>query len=226
MVHLIFPRSVVLDADGNLFVSDSGNARIVMLGPNGFRCIAACMTGPASSSYSLNEPGGIAFDSFGNIFVADTSNNRIQMFLLLSNSFGKLSIWWHFLMWEYSKRSFSEVSHRKIFDYVQSSSFKKWLPSRCQQPPRRKVCIITHHLFSALFNFLVSVSSRRIVVLVYSSDALRFKVMLSSKQKLCQWQLSFIERVICFSSEASSDDYELIPSISNVSNQCIVLHKQ
>ena len=95
---LNFPRSVVLDADGNLFVSDSGNARIVMLGPNGFRCIAACHTGPASSSYSLNEPGGIAFDSFGNIFVADTSNNRIQMFLLLSNSLGKLSIRWRFLM--------------------------------------------------------------------------------------------------------------------------------
>lgn len=111
-----FPKSVVLDADGNLFVSDSTNARIVMLGQNGFRCVAACLTGPASSSYSLNLPGGIAFDSFGNIFVADTSNNRIQKFLLLSDSFGKWPIRWHFLVREYFKRSFSEVSHRNIFD--------------------------------------------------------------------------------------------------------------
>ena len=32
--------------------------------------------------------------------------------------------------------------------------------------------------------------------------------------------------MICFSNEASSDDYELISSISNVSNQYIVFHKQ
>jgi hypothetical protein len=86
---LNFPRSVILDGDGNLFVSDSRNNRIVMLGPNGFRCVAACLNATGSSSGYLNAPGGIAFDSCGNILVADTSNNRIQKFLLRLNRCGK-----------------------------------------------------------------------------------------------------------------------------------------
>jgi hypothetical protein len=103
---LNFPRSVTLDRDGNLFVADSNNHRIVTLGPNGFRCIIACLGGSGLSSIRLNGPAAIAFDTHGNIFVADTFNNRIQKFRLSSNSCSKSSIEGCLFMRECSKRVF------------------------------------------------------------------------------------------------------------------------
>ncbi|CAF0946979.1 unnamed protein product [Adineta steineri] len=79
------PTSVILDADGYLFIVDNGNSRIVGSGSYGFRCIAAC-SGDGSLSSQLYYPVTLSFDSYGNIFVTDSWNNRVQKFLLLSNS--------------------------------------------------------------------------------------------------------------------------------------------
>ncbi|UJR07159.1 hypothetical protein I4U23_011447 [Adineta vaga] len=80
------PTGVVLDADGYLFIVDSGNNRIIRSGPNGFRCVVGCTNTSGSASNQLNSPFALSFDSHGNIFVTDQMNSRIQKFLLATNS--------------------------------------------------------------------------------------------------------------------------------------------
>ncbi|CAF2064970.1 unnamed protein product [Rotaria magnacalcarata] len=80
------PTGVVLDADGYLFIVDSGNNRIVQSGPNGFRCVVGCSNTSGSASNQLNSPFALSFDSYGNIFVTDQKNDRVQKFLLATNS--------------------------------------------------------------------------------------------------------------------------------------------
>ena len=83
------PTSVILDADGYLFIMDKSNYRIVGSGPYGFRCLVGCSTGQGSASNQLSTVFSISFDSYGNIYVADFGNKRIQKFLLVANSCGK-----------------------------------------------------------------------------------------------------------------------------------------
>ncbi len=82
------PTDVVLDADGYVFIVDNYNSRIIVSGPNGFRCIVGCSGTAGSLSNQLSWPQAMAFDSYGNIFVTDYNNNRIQKFLLATNSCG------------------------------------------------------------------------------------------------------------------------------------------
>ena len=83
---LNFPRSVKVDAAGNLFIIDSGNHRvrrvdlnsgiITTVAGNGERGLSGD-GGPATEA-AMNLPVGLAFDQDGNLFVADYSNNRIR----------------------------------------------------------------------------------------------------------------------------------------------------
>ena len=82
------PVGVVLDADGYLFIMDSGNHRIVRSAPNGFHCVARCFGTSGPSSYQLNFPQAMSFDRDGNLFVVDHDNRRIQKFLLSNNTCG------------------------------------------------------------------------------------------------------------------------------------------
>ncbi|CAF3751894.1 unnamed protein product, partial [Rotaria sp. Silwood1] len=84
-IALLYPTSVVLDADGYLFIVDCYYHRIVGSSSNGFRCIAAC-SGAGSISSQLYYPLTLSFDSYGNILVTDQYNHRIQKFLLSTNS--------------------------------------------------------------------------------------------------------------------------------------------
>ena len=79
------PTYIAFDSAGNLWVSDTGNNRVleyaapfsngeaakVVIGQANF------VSGvPATSQTGLTGPHGLAFDSSGNLWVADTSNNR------------------------------------------------------------------------------------------------------------------------------------------------------
>ena len=72
------PRSVVLSR-GSLYVSDTGNKRIVR-----FDATSGAVTGRWGSAGSdagqFIEPVGLAADSSGRIYVADTGNHRVQVF--------------------------------------------------------------------------------------------------------------------------------------------------
>ena len=83
-----FPRAVAVDADGNVYVADSGNNRIVVFGPDGgflrewgSTCKLDTGEGCANGGVGqFNEPWGIAVGADGSVYVSDTWNHRIQKF--------------------------------------------------------------------------------------------------------------------------------------------------
>jgi uncharacterized protein (TIGR03663 family) len=72
------PRAIVVDAQGNLLVSDTGNKRIIKYSPTGEPLGQFGSAG--SNDGQFLEQVGVAIDKQGNIYVADTWNARIQKF--------------------------------------------------------------------------------------------------------------------------------------------------
>jgi uncharacterized protein (TIGR03663 family) len=73
------PRGIALGANGDVYVTDTGNARVVVYGPDGAfrREFGTKGTGPSQ----LDEPVGIAVSADGTrVYVADSSNARIGIF--------------------------------------------------------------------------------------------------------------------------------------------------
>ena len=72
------PRGAAIDAEGNIWVADTENSRIVQFSADGEYLSSFGALG--SGDGQLDHPRGLAFDSLGNIWVADTGNNRIVKF--------------------------------------------------------------------------------------------------------------------------------------------------
>lgn len=84
------PSGLAFDPAGDLWVSDTGNDRVVdftppfssgmgastVLGQAGFSAVSS-----GDGASELSAPNGIAFDSSGDLWVADTGNNRVVEFL-------------------------------------------------------------------------------------------------------------------------------------------------
>lgn len=82
------PRDVACDADGNVFIADTGNDVIRMVSPSGIISTVAGVPGVVGGSFPdgkpavespLNLPYGIDIDPLGNLWIADTYNNRIRI---------------------------------------------------------------------------------------------------------------------------------------------------
>ncbi|WP_250291816.1 NHL repeat-containing protein, partial [Frankia sp. CiP1_Cm_nod1] len=83
--QLAKPTSVLVDADGNLYIADSGNNRIRRIGTND---VITTVAGTGAPGYSgdggpataarLAGPGGLAADTAGNLYIADNANNRVR----------------------------------------------------------------------------------------------------------------------------------------------------
>ena len=73
------PRGIVVDAQGRVFVADTGNKRIVVYDADGN--FITQFGGGGTSAGQFDEPVGLAFDNNGNLYVADTWNQRIQVFV-------------------------------------------------------------------------------------------------------------------------------------------------
>jgi len=88
---LLYPKSLVLDAAGNLYIADTFNSRIRVVAANGTITTVAGSGvlgdrgdgGPAASA-QLKFPSGVALDAAGNLYIADTQNSRIRLLAPLS----------------------------------------------------------------------------------------------------------------------------------------------
>lgn len=84
-IKLRCPTFVLLDANGDIFIVDNGNHRIIGSRANGFYCIVGCLGTYGPALDHLHYPYSAAFDSYGNIFVMDQSNDRAQKFTLITH---------------------------------------------------------------------------------------------------------------------------------------------
>jgi RHS repeat-associated protein len=72
------PLGIATDAEGHVWVADSGNNRVQEFDGKGEFIRQFGSKGSGNGQFSL--PRGIAVDAKGNVWVADTGNNRVQEF--------------------------------------------------------------------------------------------------------------------------------------------------
>lgn len=72
------PRALALDAQGNVYIADTGNKRVVVTDGEGAYLYQWGYAGNQPGAF--NEPVGIAVDAQGDVYVADTWNGRVQIF--------------------------------------------------------------------------------------------------------------------------------------------------
>ena len=96
------PAGLALDGQGNLYVSDFNNARVIRfpapLGPGNIAAAANAVWGQSNltshvvaqqaTSSSLRGPQGIAADANGNLYVAAPQDNRVLVFPTATGSLG------------------------------------------------------------------------------------------------------------------------------------------
>jgi sugar lactone lactonase YvrE len=98
---LAYPQGIAVDANDNLFISDTNNQRIRWVSPNG---IMTTIAGTGAAGYNgdgilattatMSSPTGVALDPDGNILVSDYYNSRVRSisaFPALGTSVGNLA---------------------------------------------------------------------------------------------------------------------------------------
>ena len=74
-----YPSDVASDKDGNIYVLDSGNARIQKFGPDGKYLATIGRKGQGPGEFIF--PDALSLDRDGNLIVADSAQNRIHVII-------------------------------------------------------------------------------------------------------------------------------------------------
>lgn len=74
------PVSTLVDQDGNIWVTEFSENRVVKLTSEGELLLAIGGPNPGSQPGKFREPMAMALDAQGNIYVADDDNSRLQVF--------------------------------------------------------------------------------------------------------------------------------------------------
>ena len=75
---LFFPTFVEVDAQGNLYVASTLNARVDVFDPQG---TYVKHLGKRGTSFGMfDKPKGVALDSFGNVYIVDSGWSNVQIF--------------------------------------------------------------------------------------------------------------------------------------------------
>ncbi len=69
------PQAVAADANGDVYIADTGNNRILLETP----AAGGSFVQSVLFNSGLNAPAGVAVDSFGDVFISDTGNKRVLM---------------------------------------------------------------------------------------------------------------------------------------------------
>ena len=78
LISYFLARGVAIDSTGSIYVSDSGNHRIIKWEVNATQGIVVLGgNGNGSRTDQLSTSGGIILDDNGTIYVADEENNRV-----------------------------------------------------------------------------------------------------------------------------------------------------
>lgn len=113
--HFRSPDDLVIASDGEIFVSDAGNGRIVRLSSKGEYLGEWGSKGTEPGQFKLAH--GLAIDPSDTLYVADRGNNRVQVF----SRQGKLkAVWTGFgnpygLLWANGELLVSEGEKHEIF---------------------------------------------------------------------------------------------------------------
>ena len=87
-----YPSGIAIDSQGNVYVTDTRNGRVVKIDPKGQFLSEFGSNGGGAGQFTL--PAGVALDGEDNVYVADSGNHRIQkfdsngIFLTMWGSFG------------------------------------------------------------------------------------------------------------------------------------------
>lgn len=76
--QFVWPRSIALDDDGNVYASDDFLNRVSIFDPEG--AFLSSWGEGGDGKGQLNGPCGMAFDLEGNVLVVDSQNHRVQKF--------------------------------------------------------------------------------------------------------------------------------------------------
>lgn len=79
--QFMFPKGIAADGNGNVFVADSGNNRIVRLfNPKSALIWKTCFNGATKSDEGLIGPSRVAIDENVNVYASDPGHRRIVVF--------------------------------------------------------------------------------------------------------------------------------------------------
>ena len=98
MLGFYGPRGIAVNSQGNVFITDTGNKRVVYFDPDGKPLGQFGESGLNPGQF--NEPVGLTFDAQDNLYVADTWNQRVQLFSPNANGGYSYASEWDVRGWE------------------------------------------------------------------------------------------------------------------------------